>query len=292
MLIHIELNSKSYLPEAFAYRDFLISHNYDVLLSDNCKNYQPDLVIKFLGFSFNSSNRNNCSIIHEYSSSSVPPLPQLKNYFKKILNSKPNGRIFLSSFVKNAFDFNDNVPFLLRDMGVDKLFFDSNLSLPLKYDLIYCGTEHIGLKSTLLNLLKFNLKIVLVGNFSSDLMETLHCNNVTFLGRLDRSELPFIYKLCRFGLNFTPNIYPYNFQTSTKTLEYCAAGLGVISNKYFWVENFVNSRKCKFLWLDDIISRDSIEDFEFINPNIEDLKWEVILEKADFAKFIDNCLND
>lgn len=291
MLIHIELNSSSYLPEAYAYSDFLISHNYDVILSENCKGYQPDLVIKFLGFTLNASRDNKYAIIHEYSSSSVPPFPHLKNFVKKTLNAKPTGRIFLNTFVKTAFNFNDNVPFIYRDMGINELFFDLNVQGSLKYDLIYCGTEHIGLKSTLLKLVNFKLKIVIVGIFTIELKEAFRFNKyVTFLGRLDRSELPNIYKLCRFGLNYTPDIFPYSSQTSTKTLEYCAAGLGVISNRYFWVENFMKARNCNFLWLEDISSRDSIENFEFIKPNLEDLKWNLILEKSNFCKFIEQSI--
>jgi hypothetical protein len=293
MLIHIELNTTSYLPEAYAYYDFLISCNYDVILSQDYKGYQPDLVIKFLGFSFNSRIDNKFSIIHEYSSSSVPPLPHIKNYLKSTLNAKPNGRIFLNNFVKTSFNFNDNVPFIFRDMGIDKLFFDLNYQGAKKYDIIYCGTEHIGLKSALIKLVDFKFKIVLVGNFSIDLKNAFKSNKYfTFLGRLDRNELPHIYKLCRFGLNYTPDIFPYNSQTSTKTLEYCAAGLGVISNRYFWVENFIKVRNGKFLWLDEISTRDSIEYFKFITPNLEDLKWNLILENSGFSKFIDQCLFD
>jgi hypothetical protein len=58
------------------------------------------------------------------------------------------------------------------------------------------------------------------------------------MGPVSRDQLPEIYKNARFGLNYTPDIYPYNVQTSTKTLEYLASGLGVISNKYKWSEFF------------------------------------------------------
>lgn len=40
------------------------------------------------------------------------------------------------------------------------------------------------------------------------------------MGPVNRDQLPEIYKNARFGLNYTPDIYPYNVQTSTKTLEY------------------------------------------------------------------------
>jgi hypothetical protein len=293
MLIHINLNTSSYLPEAYAYRDYLVSNNYDVILSESIKSYKPDLIIKFLGFTLNSHSDKKFSIIHEYSSSSVPPFPHFKNYIKKTFNGKPNGRIFLNSFVKNSFGFNDNVPFIYRDMGIDTSFFEIDEKCSLKYDVIYCGFEHIGLKSALLKLVNFKLKIVLVGNFSTDLHNTFKSNiYVTFLGRLNRNDLASIYKSCRYGLNYTPDIFPFNSQTSTKTLEYCAAGLGIISNKYSWIENFMKDRNCNFLWLDNILSRDYIENFEFTTPNLEDLKWDLILKKADFIKFIDQCIFD
>ena len=60
--------------------------------------------------------------------------------------------------------------------------------------------------------------------------------------KLDLNEIIKVFNITKCGLNFTPDIFPFNVQSSTKTIEYSAAGLGVISNRYIWAETFEKSR--------------------------------------------------
>ena len=103
--------------------------------------------------------------------------------------------------------------------------------------------------------------------------------------------MPHIYSQAKYGLNYTPNIYPVNLQDSLKTKEYCAAGLKVVSNKYYWVKNFCEIRNGKFLWLHNIKKRDDIDSFDYITPDVRDLKWNTILEKCNFYDFIKSNLD-
>lgn len=292
MKIGICLRESSYLPEAYAYREYLTSNNFKIELGyEHELSKDLDIKLKFLGYSFHYFKKiDKCFIpeIHEYSSISVPPFAKIKDLMKSHLNTKPIGRIFLNEVVKQRFQFCDNIPYILRDMGIDKKFFHIK-NEKHEYDVIYCGIERDGLIEAILKLLSYNLKILIVGNFSKD-FKTFFSNNgnILFTGKVERNLLPELYRKCRMGLNFTPDIYPFNIQTSTKTLEYCAAGLGVISNRYNWVEKFMISRNANFLWIEDIISNKSIEQFNFIVPDVSDLEWNKVLDNSSLKIFIES----
>ena len=81
--------------------------------------------------------------------------------------------------------------------------------------------------------IKSGLRISLVGT-PSDAIYVKYKNNkqVNFLGRTDCINTAKEMKKAIYGINSTPNIYPYYFQTSTKILEYCAANLKIITNSH------------------------------------------------------------
>lgn len=126
----------------------------------------------------------------------------------------------------NGIKFNDKIPYIYRDMGVDIELFQKPSN-----NTIYSGSilGRVGLIEEILRLAKIGFEIGEVQNLI--LEKFRNYENVDFVG----NEL---YSKCRAGLNYTPNIYPFNLQTSTKTLEYLASGLTLISNKYEWIDNF------------------------------------------------------
>ena len=103
-------------------------------------------------------------------------------------------------------------------------------------------------------------------------------------GRLERKYIPDIYKKCRFGLNYTPDIYPFNIQTSTKTLEYLASGLGIISNRYKWSQEFCLKHNINFHWYEN--GNVLFSDFVDYSNNVKIYEWERMLESINFIKFI------
>ena len=127
-------------------------------------------------------------------------------------------------------------------MGVDEALFQSPSENPL-YDIVYCGS--ISGRSGLIEVLRElaeNYKVIVVGRVNGVEKDLLQHTNITLLGQVSRDQLPEIYRNSRFGLNYTPNIYPFNIQTSTKTLEYLASGLRVISNRYKWINSFCDQK--------------------------------------------------
>lgn len=293
--IGIPLSKFAYTPEAYAYEKYLKKLGYKVQL-DYELDPNNDINIYFMGTrSFWRKEKRRAIEIHEYQSLSTPPYARLKNFTKKIINKKPSGRIFLNDFVHHDLNFNDNIPYIYRDMGVDEALFQSPSENPI-YDIVYCGSiaGRNGLIDVMIRLAE-NYKVVVVGHVSDLERSLLKHKNITILGRVERRDLPEIYRNSRFGLNFTPDLYPYNIQTSTKTLEYLASGLGVISNKYKWSEQFFNEINYQPIWLDDY---DFIKSIEVNNttiilpPLIQKYTWNNILVDSKFDVFLREILNE
>lgn len=295
MKVGIPLSKFAYTPEAHAYEKYLKNLGYQVQL-DYELDPNNDINIYFMGTRpFWKKKEGRAIEVHEYQSLSTPPYAYFKNFTKKIVNKPPNGRIFLNEFVHRDLSFSDNIPYIYRDMGVDEALFQNPSENPL-YDIVYCGSiaGRNGLIEVVIKLAK-NYKIVVVGQVSDLENSLLKHENITILGRVERKDLPEIYRNCRFGLNFTPDLYPYNIQTSTKTLEYLASGLGVISNKYKWSEQFFNEIDYQPVWLDDF---DFLKTIEMNTRSIESIPlihryaWENILSDSKFDVFLREALND
>lgn len=295
MKIGIPLSKFAYTPEAYAYEKYLKKLGHQIQL-DYELDPDNDINIYFMGTRpFWKKNEGRAIEVHEYQSLSTPPYAQFKNLAKKIVNKKPNGRIFLNEFLHRDLSFSDNIPYIYRDMGVDEALFQSPSENPL-YDIVYCGS--IAGRNGLIEVLRRlagNYKVVVVGQVSDLESSLLKHENITILGRVERKDLPEIYRNSRFGLNFTPNIYPYNIQTSTKTLEYLASGLGVISNKYKWSEEFFSEIDYQPVWLDDCDFPKTIEMNSTViaYPSlIHRYAWENVLSDSKFDVFLREIRNE
>lgn len=291
MKIGIGLKEHAYTPEAYAYKNFLESNNFSVQL-ENEIHLDPnnDLNIYFMGIRpFWRKYKGSAKEIHEYQSLSVSPHSHVKDFLKRRLNKKPHGRIFLNDIVKSGLKFKDDTPYIYRDMGVDDELFQKPLPNP-EFDIVYCGSlsGRPGLIDELSRLANLGFKLLIIGSVTKDFSDAFKKqNNVHLTGRVDRNEIPELYKQCRSGLNFTPDIYPFNIQTSTKTLEYIASGLNVISNKYEWVENFSRTEGYSFLYLDDINEYNCFETPSYSLENIKKYSWNNILNDAGFLGFLE-----
>lgn len=293
MNIFILRKSQSYVPEAYAYKKFLEKYHHKVFISNNVNEIKNnfDLLIMFMGF-YPFKLNSNMKYIHEYNSLSLQPYPHFKNFIKSSLNFKPHKRIFLNNYVKFFFNFSDKIDSICRDMGFDyryKNFSNNNLK-KIEYDIVYSGSfEHrIGLFECIEKLSKLNFKIALIGNMNNQIYNKFkNLNNITFFGQLGADQIIEIFNVSKCGLNFTPNTFPFNVQTSTKTIEYSAAKLGVISNRYIWVETFEKSRNANFLYLDNLQSKEQIYNYNFKNAFIDDLYWDNILKQSNFLEFIE-----
>lgn len=293
MKVFIEKSEYAYVPEAYAYQSFLKNKNFDVSFGGICSDSNIDIYIKFMGFSPFWSKRytnKNIMYIHEYHSLSTPPYPKIKDFIKRYFNVQPAARIFLNNTVKESLGFNDdNIPYLFRDMGIDDSLFNIN-NQDAEFDIIYCGSidGRIGLVDEIIRLANLGFRLLVVGKLSQLNVEKMLHKNIKLVGAVARQELSFYYAKAKFGLNFTPNIYPYNIQTSTKVLEYCAAGLGVISNRYQWIEQFAKERNANFIYTDQLLSMSDVQLFDFNIPDVADLEWHRLLGSIKFDDFLKN----
>lgn len=293
MYIGVTISKNAYTPEAYAYKKYLESKGHLVQL-DYVLDPQNDINIYFMGARpFWKKSNGRAKEIHEYQSLSTPPYARFKNYAKKIVNTKPSGRIFLNDLVCKELNFNKKIPFIYRDMGVDEHFFQKPSKKPL-FDVVYCGSVsgRPGLIDVILKISQ-SYKIAIVGHVNIKEKEILgNKRNITLLGRVDRDSIAEIYFNSRYGLNYTPNIYPYNIQTSTKTLEYLASGLKVISNRYLWSNEFDKKYNSNFIWIDDEGSFNEDESKVASNEIFKEFLWENVLDRSGIELFLGNILND
>lgn len=290
MNIGITLKLNAYTPEAFAYQEYLKNKGHNVQL-DYELDVNNDINIYFMGVRpFWLKKKIKALEVHEYQSLSIPPYPIIKDKIKKIVNMEPDARIFLNNIVNQGLNFNDNIPFIERDMGVDDRLFQTP-KINTEYDIVYSGsiTGRIGLVDILVNLSKNN-KIIVVGDVENSIQEIFKKNNIQMTGKVNRASLPEIYANAKCGLNFTPNVYPFNIQTSTKVLEYLASGLNLITNRYSWTETFCSNLNYHPIWIEDLKDKNELSSIITSIPDMDKFRWSHILNNCKFEGFLDSLL--
>ena len=291
VLVHFVRNGPAYLPELDAYADFIRSHGHQSQIHTTSTSV-PDhaqVVWWMCGRVLSSEARRLKSAfhIHEYASASVPPHARLKDWVKHWAQPKPDYRLFQNGWVRERMGFDDGVPHGLRDMGVAPSFFATTAvppHPPKTFDLVYLGEMHR--LHPFLPLLQAihaaGRTLLLVGEVPEALQRQLP-TSVTCTGRVPHSEVPHQLRRAQFGLNLVSNTEPYNQQTSTKLLEYCAVGLPVVSNDYAWVRYFVTHYQGNLHLLHEDPASwqhsfgDALEAYPYVVPNVQDLAWPKVL---------------
>ena len=294
MKIFIQKNSRSYSPEIYAYKDYLQQFDYKIDIGFE-KEYSNDYdaIMLLMGFypKYKINKLTKIKTIHEYSRLSLYQFSKFKNILKYYFNSLPDARIFNSHVIKQDLFFNNAIPYVFRDTGIDDIFFN-NYEINKDFDFVYSGSTNSvrkGLLKSIEKILRIGFSILVVGNVSKEVYDYFKkYNKIEFTGFQKYKDLPKIYQRAEYGLNYTPNLYPLNLQNSTKTKEYCASGLKVISNKYHWVSEFEKANNAKFFWYDNKITEDGIRNFNYIIPKVEKYSWKYIFEDIKFKQFVDN----
>lgn len=281
---------KAFLPEIDAYVKYFNKlegfEAYDSqLLDENYSIDDFDVIWEFKGFG--GVRDVNKVIVHDYASLSTGSFPKVKNNLKKWLNPKPNLRVFLNQAVRQGFNFNDDIEFCYRDMGIDERFL-SVKSEEKEYDFVYVGSicKGRGMDRFLAEFTrKPQGKLCLIGNVEDDIYnEYKHNKDLVFTGSVPYGEVPIIASKAVYGINYIPDKYPFNIQTSTKLLEYLALGLKVITTDYQWVRDFEKRHGCSFYKLNlkqDGFNRDYIESYDYkSNFAVENHLWDAVLENS------------
>lgn len=280
--IAIEITDKAFLPESYAYRDFFIQKGFkcEFLYKGDADILNYDAVLLFHGF-HPFWRKYPKYIIGEYHSLSTGRYSRLKDLFKRVFNVRPSLYIFLNEKVREKLWFSKNINYATRSMGFNKDDFKEFENKEKIFDIVYCGSYREGLTAELEKLANMGFSIALVG---PEIL--IDHKNITLFGRQEPNKAREIMSQARYGLNYTPDIFPLNIQDSTKVIEYCAAGLGVITNRYQWVNNFERARGGNFLCLDNIKKHEDVDFFNFIIPCVSDLSWSELIENTGIEKRI------
>ncbi|PSW65237.1 hypothetical protein C0W88_09155 [Photobacterium leiognathi subsp. mandapamensis] len=291
MKIYFYKNKKSFLPEIDAYVNYFKRNHIDAEVTSriNCIS-KGDIIWYFMGF--NLKRKKNVYVVHEYASLSVGKLPKLKNKIKRIINCKPDLRIFLNEYIKDEFNFTDNVPYVIRDMAVSKEFI--NFNNKKKYDYVYCGKVDSDRRLDLI-LEQFRHRkdknILVIGNVpDAYIRQFSDLSNITFIGNVSNSKVPFYLNQAKIGINIINNIYPYTKQTSTKILEYLACGLFIYTTRTEWCISYEMKHQLTFQYIEGgKIEFDAL--FERENE-YQPKYWDDILNNIDIVSKIRGITNE
>ena len=290
MLIHFIRNGPSYLPEIDAYCAYIQSRGHQTMVhySSQPVPSSASVVWWFCGrVPLREAHRLRGAFqIHEYASASIPPYAWLKDQVKHWTQPRPDYRIYQNGWVRERMGFADGVPHALRDMGVADYFFDTPTNTPApEFDLVYLGemSRLLAFIPVLQAIDAAGRSLLLVGDVPAELQAHLPAN-VTCTGGVDHAQVPHHLRRARFGLNLVPNATPFQQQTSTKLLEYCAVGLRVVSNAYPWMRYFMAQHKANFFLLNDDAPSlatsfgEALDAYPYEVPNVCSLAWPQVLD--------------
>lgn len=282
---------EAYFPEIYAYQKYFKNtkdFEFNIIEANNLQDIyfeSSDIYLLKMGVDsrFGPYPKNKKSlIVHDYTSCSTGSFPKIKNRVKKIINKKADINIFLNERVRQEYGFPVEKNTVIRDMGVDSDFFYDSEEKG-EHIFIYAGSISKSRNIELvLNAFKENKKpLALVGKVDDDIFNDYKAyKNINFLGVLTRSETATELKKSIYGINITPAIYPYDFQTSTKTLEYCAANLKVICNTNSWNRKFQLAKNANFYETEDFKLGSSVENFPYKIPQVKEFEWSRVIKNS------------
>jgi glycosyltransferase involved in cell wall biosynthesis len=298
MLIHFIRNGPSYLPEIDAYCAYIQSSGHQTMVHDSSHTVPESAAVVwwFCGrVPLREARRLRSTFqIHEYASASIPPYAWVKDQVKHWSQPRPDYRIFQNGWVRERMGFADGVPHALRDMGIAEHFLDAATHAPApEFDLVYLGemSRLLAFIPVLQAIQTEGRSLLLVGDVPAELLMHLP-SNVTCTGRVEHAQVPRYLRRARFGLNLVPNVTPFQQQTSTKVLEYCAVGLRVVSNAYPWVRYFMAQHKANFYLLNDDAPSlgtsfgEALDAYPYEVPDVRELAWPQVLETLPLWRII------
>lgn len=282
--IAIEITDRAFLPESYAYREYFLSHGFvcDFVRKGDPEIMRYDAVLLFHGF-HPFWHKYPRVVIGEYHSLSVGKFSRLKDFVKRTLNVRADITIFLNNFVREKMWCRSDANNIIRGMGFDGKSFNKVEPKFKRFDIVYAGTMRSGVWEYIQKFLDLGCSVAVVGNEKSYRKDKLVC-----FGRVPPDVARSVISESMYGLNYTPDMFPLNVQDSTKIIEYCAAGIGVITNRYQWVDEFEMVNKARFMDLGAVHKYEDILDFDFLVPDISHLEWSTLMARTNLAKIIEN----
>lgn len=289
-------DSHSFLPEISAYRDFFSSRGVTCAEARPARLHtvQTDVLWHFMGAD-RLRRIPGRIVIHEYTSASVPPLAACKNLYKKLFNARPDYRLFLNGYVRDALGFRDEVPHGLRDMGIPASWLRQALPPKEKqYDFVYAGEWKRRGIERLLDLfsqgsLRAHSLLIVSKDYEPLTARYAPASNITFTGPVPHNDVRTLIGQARYAINFMPDKPPFNRQTSTKLLEYASCQTPVITSDYEWVRGFQQQYGGRFFYLAKDLSNLSwaaVQQFDYGFPDLSAWTWEQQLLRSGVVDFL------
>ncbi|HKT65152.1 MAG TPA: glycosyltransferase [Burkholderia sp.] len=187
-------------------------------------------------------------VIHDYRSLSVGRLAAVKDRVKRVLNVRPDLRIFQNARMRDAMAFRDGVRALLLPMGVpDWIFEPAGVEVAGRDRDVAAQTPsgrfcYIGEMSRERGFHKVlaayrdarrdaSDTLVLVGNPEPEIRAAFaDTPGVRFVGRVPQPDALRIVRDSEYAVCFFPYHRPHCFQTPTKLLEYASLGKKIVCN--------------------------------------------------------------
>jgi glycosyltransferase involved in cell wall biosynthesis len=146
------------------------------------------------------------------------------------------------------FNFKDNIPTFLLDMGVNDsvLVHRTRKACEKRFDFCYIGAMIAERKievmiDSFLSRYDKRKTLVLVGDAAPYLLARYSKNmNVIFLGKVRQSKVFDLINLSSVCVAYFPNHFPHIIQTPTKLLEYAVLGAKILAN-----DQIMNRRKAE-----------------------------------------------
>lgn len=256
--VHFIHAGEAYLPELAAYQDWLQSRQAQAAMHRH-----PDTVPADARFVWWMCGRvapaqaarfPQAWQVHEYASASVPPLAWPKDLIKRWTQPRPHYRIFQNAWVRDRMGFADGVPHECRDMGIPANLLQTATTPAAAapaHDFVYLGEMRrlAGFLPVLNAIARSGRRLLLIGALPPELEALQQLPGTTCTGRVPQPEVAALLRTARCGLNLVPRRAPFTQQTSTKLLEYCAAGLQVASTDYPWVRRFAQEHGAQIGYL-------------------------------------------
>ena len=294
MLIAFVHNQKAFLPALQGYVDFFSRYNIriSVCTAKELSLIEPDIEWHFMGFDF---TRKNASIkIHDYSSASVPPLSKLKNKLKVNLNADPDYRLFPNEFICKSFGFQDDIPFGFRDVGILQKDIVTLDDATKKIDFIYVGEMKYRRLEKLIacftkGVLSKRTILFLTKDYQQLSASLKNHPNIQFNGPVLAAEVKNYIRSARFGINYIPDITPFNQQASTKFLEYAANKIPIVTTRYPWIENFHSKYGGDYFFLEDDLSNftwEGIHNNTYNSPDLSEWTWDHQIRRSGILEFL------
>ncbi|RQZ68232.1 glycosyltransferase [Burkholderia sp. Bp9004] len=187
-------------------------------------------------------------VIHDYRSLSVGRLAAVKDGVKRVLNARPDLRIFQNERMRDAMAFRDGVRSLLLPMGVPDWIFDqadadvaaggaAGAEPTSSGRFCYIGemSRERGFHKVLAAYRDARRDesdtLVLVGNPEPAIHAAFaDTPGIHFVGRVPQPDALRIVRDSEYAVCFFPYHRPHCFQTPTKLLEYASLGKKIVCN--------------------------------------------------------------